>query len=285
MSRLTEVMSQKLESHLNLGPTLDLGIKPEQLLPHRSSEISGQAPLSQPIMTAIDRVALHEHIWQGSDRLAVGQAALSKLIGASRKTEKRFLGFDMVRRNGGATGFEGYGAGYFTTALDMAEAIAKLGAGILAETKTRHDQAGDHLFINRLWKFIAQDIFDPQIANFMHITLAATIARLKTETAGDGPVDEVRQTVNGLAKNLTPITYDPNLENRCVDQNYILPQPLLVQEKLAKIIPVETINPNTFAGRPEYWGYLLMLKLGIFGHSFLRAAMYQEMLNQKWVRE
>lgn len=281
MSRLIEASRQKLAGSENLGPTKELGINPETFLPHRISTIDGCAPLCSQIITGVERIATHKFIWQGQNLETTKSQIIKALISESRRVEKSYLGWDMVRRDGGATGFEGYGAGYFPTSLDMAEAIAKLGAGMLSETKKQRARAGDFMFINKLWKFIGQDIYDPAVAEYMYTAMAGTIARLKAETRSDKPVDDVRQTVAKLATPLPPIAYTTKDDQRRVSQLYSLPTPTIVQEQLAKIIPTDAVSPNTFAGRPEYWGYLFMLKLGMFGHPFVRAALHQNLLTLK----
>lgn len=281
MSRLVEASRQKLTGGENLGPTKELGFNPESFLPHRISTVNGCAPLCKQVLTGVESVAARQYIWQGVDYATARDTALNKLIHASRGVEKNYLGWDMVRRDGGATGFEGYGAGYFPTSVDMAEAIAKLGAGLLADTKRQRSQAGDFTFMNRLWKFVGEGIYDPKIADYMYTTLASMIARLKAETHSDGPVNEVRQTVAKLAMVVAPINYEPKINDRQVGQVYTLPKPTIVQEQLAKIIPTDAVSPLTFAGRPEYWGYLFMLKLGMFGHPLVRAALHQELLATK----
>ncbi|MCL4208024.1 hypothetical protein KJZ63_00100 [Patescibacteria group bacterium] len=279
MSRLIEASRQKITGSENLGPTKELGFNPESFLPHRTAKVETCAPLCQQVLSGVDGVAAQKFIWEGADLDTARQEALKKLISESRRIEKSFLGWDMVRRDGGATGFEGYGAGYFPNAVDMAEAIAKLGAGMLAETKRNRAKVGDFTFMNRLWKFVGEGVYDPKIAEYMYTTLASTIARLKAETHSDGPVDHVRQTVSKLATSLTPIKYEPQATKKALGQTYLLPEPTIVQEQLAKVIPTEVVSPQTFAGRPEYWGYLFMLKLGMFGHPLVRTALHQELLS------
>lgn len=279
MSRLIEASRQKIAGSENLGPTKELGFNPESFLPHRTAKVETSAPLAPQVLSGIDGIAAKKFIWEGADLDATRQETLKRLLIESRRIEKSFLGWDMVRRDGGATGFEGYGAGYFPHAIDMAEAIAKLGAGILAETKKNRAKAGDFTFMNRLWKFIGEGVYDPKIAEYMYTTLAITIARLKAETYSDRPVDHVRQTVAKLATSLTPIKYEPQVTEKILGQTYLLPEPTIVQEQLAKVIPTEVVSPQTFAGRPEYWGYLFMLKLGMFGHPLVRTALHQDLLS------
>lgn len=281
MSRLVEAAHQKLEGGLNLGPSKDLVLFPEKFLPERLTQVDGHAPLSTPILSCIDGLAVREFIWHNVAREITQQLALEQVIKGSRQVEKNFLGWDMVRRDGGTTGFEGYGAGYFTTATDLAEAIAKLGAGLLAQQKSYKAKCGDHTFMNRLWKFVGSGVYDPEVAGYLYDVFAGTLARLKATTLGNRPVDEVRQTVYRLAGTLPEINYFPKEKSKEIGQAYTLPDPALVEERLAEIMPTGAVSPSTFAGRPEYWGYLFMLKLGVFGHPVVRSALRQQLIATK----
>lgn len=278
MSRLVEAAHQQFKSDLNLGPSKDLDLTSDILLPERLSQVAGRAPLSTPILDCIDGLATHEFIWHNVEREATKQRALQQVIDGSRQVERSFLGWDMVRRDGGTTGFEGYGAGYFSSSTDLAEAIAKLGAGLLAQQKRYKAQCGDYTFMNRLWKFIGPGVYDPEIASYLYDIFTGTLARLKATTLGNSAVEDVRQTVYRLAGSLPEINYFPPEQTKEIGQAYILPEPTLVEERLAEIMPTGAVDPNTFVGRPEYWGYLLMLKLGVFGHPVVRSALKQQLL-------
>lgn len=275
---LVEAARKPISAEMLIGPQFNPEINSKEFLPHKQDLIKNAAPLGEALFHNIQADAISQMLRRGVDLKERQQEVVTKLVSRSRNRERAYFGFDLVRRHGGTTGLEGYGAGYFSTGADIAEAIAKLGAKIVYDEKKNRAKAGDHLFTNRLWKFILNGEYDEGIAEFMNTSLAVLLAKLRAQTANDRPVDEVRQQVFNLAIGLTPIEYSNCTKENCLRQKYKLPQPARVQSTLSKLLPVEAINPDLFRGRPEYWGYLYMLKIGMFAHPIVREAVHQGLL-------
>jgi len=275
MPTLKETTEKKRDTSINIAPPKICQVEVSELLPSQIEQVHNYTPYSRFILDRMRIEAIREKIRHNRGDGNVTQREVEAMIKDANKHNLNFLRWDLLRRESG-TGFEGYGAGSFTTSQDIAEAIAKLGVDLLQSSKR---YSTDPRFYNRIWETLLGIKYDSQAALFLEGSLGAVLARLRAETVDTPGVDNVRKLLTNMTVSAPTITYDieqlPELE---LPQTYRLPSLSNARDRLSSLMPVDSVSPLMFNGRPEYWGYIYMMRLGIFGHPFVRTGYQKGLL-------
>lgn len=275
MPTLKETTERKRDYRINIVPPKSCQIEATELIPSHIEQVHNDTPYSSFILDRMRIEAIRAKIRHNHGDGNVSQQEVDTMIKDANRHNLNFLRWDLLRRQSG-TGFEGYGAGSFTTAQDIAEAIAKTGVDLLQSAKR---YSTDPRFYARVWETLLGIKYDSQAALFLESSFASVLGRLRAETADIPGVDNVRKLLTNLTASEPVIIYEVDqLSNLSLPQNYHLPNLSNARDRLSSIMPIESVSPLVFNGQPEYWGYLFMMRLGIFGHPFVRTGYEKGLL-------
>lgn len=246
-----------------IQPPADWKVKIQSWIPKRRSSVENYVPLSSLLCTDLANQQISKYIRKRNKCDTTD--LLDQLADNSRRFDLNLARWDVLRRLC-LTGFEGYYAHQGSFSQDIARQIAAVGVEIIAKIKRQHGSK----FLEKVWQTLLTDNVDPQIAQFLKVEFETVLARYRAQTSQEIRVDQVRET---LSSTVLSTHIDYQMTENGIHQAYVLPNLDMVSSRLKRLLPVEAVSTSIFSGQAEEWGYLFMMRLGLFGHPLLRCAL------------
>jgi hypothetical protein len=195
--------------------------------------------------------------------LQIKNLPLDELLKRSRRYERSFIAWEIVRKNRNpffvtGTGFEGYYIGICATTDEVLKRIIQVSQKTLDCMSRQY-----HLnfrFQSRLMKTLTGDVSDVKAMYVWAAQLGATIAQLRCNLHDNRDADLFRIETYRTVQTLPPIDYQTS--DHCIQQTYALGR-LGQQSKVE--VHMNGLKPS------EQDAWLVAWSIGQFGHPVVRA--------------
>ncbi|MCC7205737.1 MAG: hypothetical protein IT323_00430 [Anaerolineae bacterium] len=218
--------------------------------------------MAEPIVTVNSLVPFGDSLfwWLGKTRAD----ELQELIEHSRRFDRAYLAWELVRRKRNpffleGTGFEGYLIGAAHSPDEALHHVLRIGEGMLRTMLTLH--RNDPRFRNRLMKALNGELEDPEAIEEWAAQLGATLARLRVNLLNNPQADAFHNSTYRMVGMLPPIAYHEGDDS--LKQTYVLAAKDSLDGARMSVDP-HVLKPS------EQDAWMVVQGIGKFGHPLVR---------------